>query len=280
MIAAHRQLGQLERLIRRLADADTTFVVHVDLRAGREPFDELRRRTADLLDVHYVDRHLGHWGGFGVLRAELKAIAYLIDEQVPFDHAVLLSGQDYPLRPPAAIRDVLAEADGTSFMAYHSLPFAGWGARGGLDRIEDFHVIGRVVLHLRLPWKRRVPGGLRPYGGSRSWLLAHDAVSYVREYVRANPDYVRFFEHVLSPEELFFQTLLLNSPLADSVVDDHRLYLEWRGGSSPATLTMGDLDALLASDRLFARKFDVDVDEDVLDALDAQIGSARDAARR
>lgn len=280
VIAAHRRLDQLERLLRRLAGPETSFVVHVDRRAGREPYEELLRRTADLDDVHYLDRHLGYWGGFGVVRAALKAIRYLVEERVPFEYAVLLSGQDYPLRPPEAIRASLAGSGGASFVAYHSLPFWGWGPRGGLDRVEDLHLIGRFVLHLRLPWRRRVPGGLVPFGGSRTWLLTRDAIEYVDAYVRSHPDYVRFFEHVLSPSELFFQTLLLNSEFADSIVNDHRLYLEWRGGANPATLTSADLPQLLASDCLFARKFDVGVDAAVLDELDTHLAALEDAARR
>jgi hypothetical protein len=35
-------------------------------------------------------------------------------------------------------------------------------------------------------------------------------------------------------------------------------------------LTLADLPSLLASEKLFARKFDETVDADVLDALDAQ----------
>jgi hypothetical protein len=280
VIAAHRRLDQLERLIRRLDGPGTSFVVHVDLRAGREPYEKLLRRTADLDDVHFLERHLGYWGGFGVVRAALKAIRYLVHDQVPFDYAVLLSGQDYPLRPPGAIRSSLAEAGGASFMAYHSLPFWGWGPRGGLDRVEDFHVVGRVALHLRLPRKRRVPGGLVPFGGSRTWLFTRDVVEYVDGYVRSNPDYVRFFEHALSPDELFFQTLLLNSRFADTIVNDHRLYLEWRGGTNPATFTRSDLPQLLASDCLFARKFDVGVDAVVLDELDAHLEAFHGAARR
>jgi hypothetical protein len=279
LIAAHGRLEQLERLIRRLDDVDTTFVVHVDLRAGKEQYADLLRRTADLTSVHYVDRHLGHWGGFGVVRAALKSIRYLVDEQVPFDYAALLSGQDYPLRPPSGIRRSLADAADASFMAYHALPFSGWGKRGGLDRVEDFHVINRVVLHLRLPRKRRIPGGLQPFGGSRTWFLRSELVEHVDTYVRTNPAFVRFFEHTLSPDELLFQTLILNSEFAGSVVNDHRLFLEWRGGSGPATLTLDDLDRITASDAFFARKFDVGVDADVLDALDAHIESSHDTAR-
>ncbi|MGH3026010.1 MAG: beta-1,6-N-acetylglucosaminyltransferase, partial [Gaiellaceae bacterium] len=178
---------------------------------------------------------------------------------------------DYPLRSPSTIRNALAEAEGRSFMLYHRLPFEGWGPRGGFDRVEDWHLVSRVALHVRLPRKRRVPGGLEPYGGGRPWILRREAVRYVDDYVRSNPGLVRFFEHVLHPSELMFQTVLLNSPFAREIVNDHRHYLEWRGGSSPATLTSADLDTLLASDCLFARKFDVTVDSTVLDRIDERM---------
>jgi hypothetical protein len=271
VIAAHRGLGQLERLIRRLDDDRTTIVVHVDRRAGDAPYEELRRRTADLERVRWLDRHLGYWGGFGVVRAALEGIRLLEAEDVDYDYAALLSGQDYPLRSACAIRKALTDAEGRSFMAYHRLPFAGWGPRGGFDRVEDWHLVSRVALHFRLPKKRRVPGGLAPYGGGRSWLLHRGAVRYVDEYVRSNPGLTRFFEHVLYPCELMFQTVLLNSPLAGTIVNDHRHYLEWRGGASPATLTSADLDRLFASDCLFARKFDVTVDSTVLDRIDERM---------
>ena len=36
----------------------------------------------------------------------------------------------------------------------------------------------------------------------------------------------------------------------------------------PATLTLRDLDVLLASNKFFARKFDMHIDADILQALD------------
>ncbi|MGH3003738.1 MAG: beta-1,6-N-acetylglucosaminyltransferase, partial [Gaiellaceae bacterium] len=143
VIAAHRGLGQLERLIRRLDDDQTTIVVHVDRRAGEAAYVELRRRTADLDRVRWLPRHLGYWGGFGVVRAALEGIRLLEADALDYDYAALLSGQDYPLRSPSAIRDALAEAEGHSFMTDHRLPFEGWGPRGGFDRVEDWHLVSR-----------------------------------------------------------------------------------------------------------------------------------------
>lgn len=269
VVAAHAKLDQLERLLRRLG-GEAVVVLHVDRQVPGGDYDAFRRRTHDL-EMHHLERRRCFWGGFGVVRAALEGIRHLVGAGVSCDYVALLSGQDYPLRTQSEIAEELELAGGRSFLSYFPLPFAGWGARGGLDRVEDWHFVSHRALHLRLPRKRRIPGGLAPYGGGRPWLLERRAVEYVDEFARSNPAFVRFFAHALHPDELFFQTILLNSPLAETIVADHRQYVRWRGGSSPALLTSADLDDALASGCLFARKFDSEVDPEVLDRLDAHL---------
>src|SRR5438093_10245571 len=98
--------------------------------------------------------------------------------------------------------------------------------------IEYWHVRfgGR---YLRLPpgrqWiKRRFPRGMRPFGGAPYWCLARECVEYVHEFVARSPRFVRFFKYVNVPDELFFHTIVLNSPLRDTVVNDDLRYTEWR----------------------------------------------------
>jgi Core-2/I-Branching enzyme len=86
---------------------------------------------------------------------------------------------------------------------------------------------------------------------------------------------VRFFEHVFVPDELFFQTLVLNSPHRDSVVDANLRYIDWSTTPGPKVLRTDDLEALLGSGMLFARKFDETVDAEILDLLDRHIDAER-----
>lgn len=274
LLVVHRNPRQVVRLVRRLGEGETTFVVHVDRRAPGPLREEIARGTTDL-DVRFVPSHRCYWGGFGMVRAALKGMQHLVANEVPFDYAVLLSGQDYPLRSARAIRDFLAAADGRSFMNHFPLPrLDGWGARGGLDRFEDWHLIRTRALHVRLPRKRRLPLGLRPYGGGAWWCLARPVVEHVTRTVDANPGLVRFFEHVLHPSEIFFQTVVMNSPLAESVVDDSLRFVRWSGAGNPDTLTIAAADELLASGALFARKFDENVDGRILDVLDERLEDA------
>jgi hypothetical protein len=276
LISAYKLPDQLVRLVQRLAAPGTTFVIHVDRKTRGSVYEEMVAGTRDL-DVSFVPRHVSHWGGFGHVLATLKCIEQLGRSGAEFDYAVLLSGQDYPLASNDAIAATLGESGGMSFMSWWPLPHAPWGARGGLERIEDWHVITYRRWHLAVPLRRKLPGGMSPFGGGAYWCLSRRVVDYVQGFVATSPDYVRFFRHVLIPDELFFQTLIVNSPLRDTVVDDNLRYIDWTREPAPAVLTVGDLDAMLGSRKLFARKFDVTVDAAVLDRLDELAGGSTEA---
>jgi Core-2/I-Branching enzyme len=270
VISAYKLPVQLVRLVRRLAAPGVTLAVHVDRKTRRSVVDEMVAGTRGL-DVTFLPRHVSHWGGFGHVRTSLKGIDHLYRTGVEFDYAVLLTGQDYPLRSAASIAERLGGSGGASFMNWWPLPYAPWGDRGGLDRFEDWHWVTYDRKHIALPLRRRLPHGLAPFGGGAYWCFARPLVDYVQRFVTTSRDYVRFFEHVLIPDELFFQTLIMNSPLRDSVVNDNLRYLDWSREPAPAVLGVGDLDRMLGSEKLFARKFDETVDRDVLDRLDEAI---------
>jgi len=270
IVSAYKLPAQLERLLRRLEAPGVSFAVHVDRKTRRSTWDEMVSRCHGL-DVTWLPRHRSQWGGFGHVRATLKGIDNFVASGLPFDYAVLLTGQDYPLRSPAGIARFLGAANGRSYMRHLPLPWAPWGPRGGLDRIEDWHVITYRRLHLPLPLRRRLPSGLQPYGGSAYWCLSSRLVHFVHGFLSENPDYVRFFQHVFVPDELFFQTIIMNSELRDTVENDDLRYVDWTREPAPVVLTRDDLPALISSPQLFARKFDETVDSRVLDALDLHL---------
>jgi hypothetical protein len=276
VVSAYKYPQQLGRLLRVLSTTTASFSVHVDRKTRSPVFRAMRTETEDVPNVHFLPRHVSHWAGFGHVRATLKGLADVVERGVPCDYVVLLTGQDYPLRPPAYIEAFLGDAGGRSFMSHWPLPFPPWEPRGGLDRIEDWHLITYRRLHLALPLRRQVPGGLRPYGGGAYWCLARPVAEYIHDFVRRNPAYVRFFEHVFVPDELFFQTIVLNSPLQETIVNDNLRFIDWSEKPGPTVLRMEHLPKLIESGKLFARKFDASVDAAILDALDGHIGETHD----
>ena len=275
IVSAYKYLEQLARLVHRLHDAGVGVFIHVDKRSGA--IDALVEATRDLRDVYFLDRHACLWGDFGHVAASLKGIEAIVARAVGYDYVILLTGQDYPIKTNRQIRDALQQAVGRSFMNYFSLPTSEWEG-GGLDRIERWHLYAMnrhfVIPSPRWPFpKRRFPTGFRPFGGSSYWCLAWDCVRYVHQFTRANPRFVNFFRHVDVPDELFFQTVLLNSPLGERIVNDDLRYIEWRDvtSGSPSVLTSSDFPAIQASPKLFARKFDATLDAKILDLVDQRL---------
>jgi hypothetical protein len=270
IISAYHRLGQVTRLVRRLESGDSCFFVHVDRKTDDRECDALQESLRDLTTVRFLERHTCHWGGFGHVRASLKGIEALLSSDTEFDYAILLTGQDYPIKSNRYIARFFETQHPKSFMAVSPLPSASWSPRGGLDRIEYAHLRfhGR---HLRLPIRLSFPEGLRPFGGGAYWALSRDCIEYVSNFVAERPDVIRFFRHVDIPDEIFFHTILMNSPRRDTIVDENLRYIDWTQGRRPALLETRDLDALRASPKLFARKFDVHHDENVLDLIDREL---------
>jgi len=238
--------------------------VHVDRRTPRGVFDAMRAAAPA---AELVRRHRAPWGGIGHVLGSLEGLRAAL--RVPgWTHAVLLTGQDYPIRPRGEIARRLAGAGERSFMQHFPLPAAGaWEPEhGGLDRLErrHLHLRGRVIA---LPGRRRLPAGLRPFGGSGYWNLSRAASEHV---VAAAPAVLRFFRWAKFPDELVYQTLLLSSPLAETIESDDLRHIEWTPGRpNPDVLGPEALPRLRASPALFARKFDLDSHPDVLDRIDA-----------
>jgi hypothetical protein len=275
IISAYRNLGQLERLIRRLAIDGSIVLVHVDKKTEDREYAALVTNASDLETAHFLDRHTCHWGGFGHVRASLKGIEELLRRAASFDYAILLTGQDYPIKPNEEIRGFFEDNRGKSFMSYAALPSPSWSPRGGLDRIEYRHLrlYGR---HVRVPGKRAFPRKLRPFGGGAYWCLTRECIELVSTFVAERGDVVRFFKHVDIPDEIFFQTVIMNSELSGTVVNDNLRYIDWSRGTRPAVLGIGDVEELKRSPKLFARKFDVTHDSAVLDVIDRDLLRRKD----
>ena len=115
-IVAYRDAAFLERQFRALYDARNLYVYHVDVRVGKDVVDRLRaleRAHANVL----VSRC-----GTVVYRTDsaswlvYRFMAWLVEHDVKFGHAVPLDGGAYPLVGPKRMRALLAADDGSAWV--------------------------------------------------------------------------------------------------------------------------------------------------------------------
>ena len=286
LINAYRSPIQVERLVRTLSHAEgTAFLIHLDRKSGPQIEAELRASLADLDNVHFTARKRVYWGRFSVVAASLRGLEAIDEIGLDPDQTVLLSGQDYPIKSPDEIAGFLSAHAGDAFIEHFPIPsLEHWPVqRGGLDRIEFVHLWIPRRGPSRLPIRRIAKLGVKPYGGSAHLALGREHRRYVADLVRDQRKLVRFFRLADVPDELFFQTVLMNSPLRDRVINDNLFDLHFEPGANhPTLLTSEDLPRLADSAALFARKFDSEKHPAVLDLLDSQLlgGPARSTAHR
>jgi hypothetical protein len=279
IVLAHTLPRQLRRLVDRLDGDHAVFLVHVDKHAPSDLYADTLRELAVHPRVTLVSRRSSRRTTFGQVSAPLDALAALVRRGDRFDFAILLSGQDYPLKPQAALRGFLADERRRCYL--HAFPIedperSEWPEEATF-RYRHWHVrVGQR--RWSVPLNRRLPGRREPFGGSAYWALPRDAVECVLDTVEREPRLVRFFEHTFCPDEMFFQTILLNSSLRERVTtlaapDCYGLhFIDWRPNRDrPETLDSSTLPRLQATPAFFARKFDATVDEAVLDAIDAEL---------
>jgi len=136
----------------------------------------------------------------------------------------------------------------------------------GLNRLWN-SLAGKISL------RRKFPAGMQPFYGGSYWCLTRESVEYVFEFVQQHSDFVNYFsKYVHIPDEIFFQTILLNSPFKVCLVNDDRRWIDFsKHGANPEILEKNDFKRLIHTEDLFARKFDMTMDREVLDMIDQAI---------
>jgi Core-2/I-Branching enzyme len=307
LVISHRRPEQVLRLVRALKESPSAeVVVRHDQR--REP---LNQDTVEAAGGHLLDDGIEvEWGGWSYLMMVLRALEW-IEARLAADWVLVLSGQDYPLRPIGEIEAFLAGTDYDALLGdVHEVDFS---HRPEPPADEFFLRYGYGHYQVELPpWLlyRLVPGRLRPLAyarempppltprlGFRRWRLpfgpdlrcyvssdwitvSRHAARVLIAFARRERKAVRYFRRTVIPSEAFFASVLL-SDRSLRVDLDHRRFISFpqQGRVHPETLTVSHLDRMLASGADFARKFDERADAAVLDALDRLRAATPTSAR-
>lgn len=274
LVLAHGRPLQLARMISRLPESAPIFV-HFDKRADRRIYNEAKQAVLEVApSAEFVRRHRCRWGAPGIMYATLELIHALTNSGAEFDYATLLSGVDYPIKPHSVIKADLA-VGGEYIECFPLLEPNRWSDDGAnFNARARMH--GRYFRFRSRIWRigsRAMPDGMTAYGGSQWWTLSSRALSYVSQVAKTERRLIRFLSGSFIPDEHFMQTILGNSPLAGTIVQDDLRFAIWDRPEPPfpATLTRADLPLLAASNAHFARKFDFESDRELADDIDARL---------
>jgi hypothetical protein len=275
IIITHKNPAQLERLLHKMQYPDFDFYIHVDKKVEIGNFEYLKR----IKGVKFIEnRIICNWGGYSTLQAMLNSLKEVLENDVSYDFYNLLSAQDYPLKSNDEIYSFFLENREKSFLFFETASDSKWW-EGAVDRFQKYHLTDydfpgkfflEAMINKVLP-KRRFPMKMELYGGSKSswWTLNNETASYLVDFFKLDRHLDKFLKYCWGTDEFIIPTVLLNSPLKANIVNDNLRYIDFlEGKANPKILGPDDLTEMVNSNMLFARKFDIEINTDILDQLD------------
>jgi hypothetical protein len=274
LILVHNNPEQLERLVSKIVYSSSDVYIHVDQKSVVKQFEFLKKFP----NTFFIkNRKSVGWGNYSMIDATLCSMSEILDTNISYSHINLLSGQDYLLKKITDIEQFYFNNSDKCFMQYLSI-YQEWEevkTRLTKYNLGDFSLPFKYaiqsIINTLLP-DRKIPDNIEPYGRSQWVTLTPESIYYVLEYLKANPKLLRFFKWTWAVDEIFFQTILLNSYLKESIVNDNKRFIKFENNKlNPNVLTIADADNVLNSGKLFARKFSLKEDAQILNLIDKYI---------
>ena len=281
MIIAHNQFEILLTTLRLLDHENNHFFIHID-KKSLQNFPILKlKESVQKSKIFFCKSISVNWGAYSLIQCELNLLKMATEGNYDYYH--LLSGVDLPIKCCNEILDFFESKENIEFIHFESEKIQEKylcriktyflfqeKARNNaiyyyLDKIakifQNFFGINRL---------RSIDEELQ--FGSNWFSITHEFAQYIiknESWIKAH------FNYALCADELFIQTLIINSDYKNRLLptafngnaENNLRYIDWERGN-PYIFKLEDFNRLINSPCLFARKFDLTVDFEIVEKLE------------
>ena len=284
LIMAHNQWECLFELLKALDDPRNDIFLHIYKKASSPQHRDILNQVSES-KLYFTKPFNIVWGGTQILRCTLNMLEQAVSGGERYDYYHFISGVDYPLRSQDEIHAYFSSCGEQQFVAYD------WnGIRTGafVDRMRFYHLFAnrlgkpggmsaytRVVSKLEnflLGIQRKLKVDRIQYDfykGSAWFSITHTAASAI---IAEKKRIVRRYRFTLASDESWLQIFMKESVFSGKIADSNLRYIKLvQGKASPETLTTADYENMVDSEKFFARKFDWNIDHDIISKLKTHI---------
>lgn len=290
LIMAHSNWEQLRILLTLLDDSRNDIFLHIDKKATDFPRDDFTSLLKHAT-LHFTPRMDVTWGGDSQISCEMLLLKQAIPSQCDYYH--LLSGADLPLHSMDYIDSFFIAHQGQEFLSLEEA--AASVSQATRERISLYHPLQNLLgrrffkvtngcnalqraLHIN---RLRSHQNLVLGKGANWFSITDDFAKYVVENWH---HWASVFSSSFCGDEIFLQTIILNSPFAERVYhydsttrssrSAYMRLIDWKRGT-PYVFRTTDYKELSISPMLFARKFDERVDPEIINKVVDHVKSER-----
>ncbi len=283
MIIAHNQFELLKKLILCLDDKRNDIFIHIDAKVKDFDFEYFSSLTK-FSKVYFTDERIDvTWGGYSVVKSEMLLLKTAVshnDENNPYTYYHLISGVDLPIKTNDEIYNFFEHNSGKEFIHYVTLETL----ETAVDRVKYYHFFRkkRNTINKILAWialkiekflgvNRLKNTDIKVYKGSNWFSITGELAEYI---VDNQKEYEKMFKYSFCCDEIFIQTIVQNSSFKNNLFmpvsnDDYYAcarFIDWKRGN-PYVFRKEDFDMIKSSPCMFARKFDLYTDNEIVDMI-------------
>lgn len=224
LILAHSDPIHLRKLVDSLGN--NLIFIHLDIKKNLEEFTSY---IPEKNNIHFIqERHSISWGGFSMVEAMLALIKNALTNDVEVSHLVFLSGNDYPIKSPEKINQFFLSNQDNQLIRGFNLTRS--NCNHCLEKVERKWYFDSKIKH---PIQKKISVTIKNflpqfkknssqveinqqlvdvYFGSQWIGITKECAEYVVDTVESNPQLKEYFENTSAPDEMFFHTIIFNSP--------------------------------------------------------------------
>lgn len=283
LIMAHNDFYILKRQLQLLDDERNDFYIHIDKKVKNFNIDELRTLVKKS-KIYFVPRLDIRWGDFSQIQCELLLMKYASIKRYAYYH--LLSWVDLPLKTNDYIHAFFEQNGGIEYVHFCDMK----KNTPVKERISMYHFMrlrtakSKLIRYIgiglnkfinwifyQLNLRRKWDDSMELAYGAQWFSVTHDFI----KYVISKEDWIkRYFKHTVCGDELFIQTILLNSKFKENlfIKELNSDYLacvrsiDWKRGN-PYVWRNEDYEELMQGAHLYARKFSTKIDKEIVDRI-------------
>lgn len=275
LILAHKDDTTFRTLIKMLDYKENDIFIHMDLKnKGYKP--DVIEKMIKYSNIYHIKRKKVSWGGYSFVDAEIRLLEAATNNG-EYEYYHLISGEDLPIKTQAYIHNFFHSNSGHEFIRFerenfqyeYRIKYYYW-LQNLLGRNENKigSILRKISINLQKICKINRNKDIKFQKGT-NWFSITDG--FARYVVQKKEWIKKVFKYTYIGDEIFMQTIIISSKFKNNLYwkkfDNNtqaimRL-IDWNRGN-PYVFTIDDYEEIKNSNMLFARKFQANVDEEII----------------